>query len=98
MEMDLYQLIITLGSLGTFGTVLILAYIEIIRPWLNAPQLKIDFEQKEPYCKEIDWIFKNHLNCLNQHRNITRQIHISSYLILRHQSIHLLLNLPFHFH
>jgi len=57
--MDWSQFVIALGSLGTFGTVLILAYIEIIRPWLNAPQLKIDFEQKEPYCKEIGWIFKD---------------------------------------
>ena len=55
--MDSYQLIIALGSVGTLGTVLILFYIQIIKPWLNEPVIIIYFEQKDPYCKEINWLY-----------------------------------------
>jgi len=55
--MDLYQFIIALGSLGTLGTVLIIFFIQIIKPWLNEPLIIIDFAQKEPFCKEVNWLF-----------------------------------------
>ena len=57
--MDTYLIIAALGSIGTLGTVLILFYIQIIKPWLNEPVINIEFNQKEPYCKEVGWVFKD---------------------------------------
>lgn len=69
--MDYMILIQTLTAIGTLGTALVILWLQIIRPWLYAPELKIDFRQEEPYCKEVPWIFKEDVNKANFPSKIT---------------------------
>ena len=39
-----------LVAFGTVGMTLVIVYIEIIRPWLQKPEIKIEFANERPYC------------------------------------------------
>jgi len=40
-----------LVALGTIGMTLIITYIEIIKSWIQKPEIKIEFKDKDPYCR-----------------------------------------------
>ena len=60
--MDYVALIQTLTAVGTLGTAIVILWLQVIRPWLYAPKLKIDFRQEEPYCKDVLWVFQGDVN------------------------------------
>ena len=37
-------------ALGTISMALVIVYIEIIKPWLQKPEIKIEFANEPPYC------------------------------------------------
>jgi len=40
-----------LVAFGTVGMTLMIVYIEVIRPWIQKPEIKIEFANKRPYCR-----------------------------------------------
>ncbi|HEC67185.1 MAG TPA: hypothetical protein ENI23_18055 [bacterium] len=40
-----------LVAFGTVGMTLVIFYIEVIRPWIRKPEIKIEFTNKIPYCR-----------------------------------------------
>lgn len=42
-----------LVAFGTIGMVLAIVYIEIIKPWLQKPEIKIQFKNETPFCLDV---------------------------------------------
>lgn len=60
--MDYMLLIQTLVAIGTLGMALVILWLQIIKPWLNEPEIEIEFEQEEPCCKDVPWIFQDDID------------------------------------
>jgi len=41
-------------ALGTMSMALAIVYIEIIKPWLHKPKIKIEFENETPFCRRCN--------------------------------------------
>ncbi len=46
-------------ALGTMSMALAIVYIEIIKPWLHKPKVKIEFENKTPFCRKVSLTAEN---------------------------------------
>lgn len=42
-----------LAGIGTIGVALMIAYIEILKPWMQKPEIEIEFENKLPFCRDL---------------------------------------------
>lgn len=40
-------------ALGTISMALAIVYVEIIKPWLQKPEIKIEFKNKPPFCRKV---------------------------------------------
>jgi len=48
----------TIVAFGTLGMALAILWLQIIKPWWKKPKIKMEFEQEEPYCKNVIGLFK----------------------------------------
>ena len=53
------------SALGTISMALIIVYIEIIKPWLQKPEIKIEFENETPFCRNCDIKVENNFDILS---------------------------------
>lgn len=52
IEIDVTDGVNLLIAFGTIGMTLIIVYIEIIKSWIQKPEIKIEFKKdKDPYCR-----------------------------------------------
>ena len=51
--MEIKILLEALTAFGTTGMALIVFYLQIVKGWIKRPKIRIEFEQEEPYCKEV---------------------------------------------
>lgn len=49
-------------ALGTISMALAIVYIEIIKPWLQKPKIKIEFDNKRPFCLPVKTVPGNYLH------------------------------------
>ncbi len=51
-------------ALGTISMALAIVYIEIIKPWLQKPKIKIEYKNEDPFCRKCDFRVENNIGCL----------------------------------
>lgn len=51
IEIDVTDGVNLLIAFGTIGMTLIIVYIEIIKSWIQKPEIKIEFKDEDPYCR-----------------------------------------------
>lgn len=70
---EIFVLILILGitrgedlavALGTISMALAIVYIEIIKPWLQKPKIKIEYENEDPFCRKCDIKIENNFGYL----------------------------------
>ena len=51
IEIDTKDGIGLLVAIGTVGMTLMLVYLEVFKSWIQKPEIKIEFKDKDPYCR-----------------------------------------------